>query len=342
MVVRTAAFAYAQYDFETAFNEAICMGTRNKVFGLEQKISGHTWTNSPIVLKQLNSIEPKGFAFGQAKGSMSIDFVVSNPWYNTFVFAENCMACLFPAGATPFVYTWLSTAVDCSKLVDSASIEIGVSQAGCCNCTVRVATGAIANTLSLRGSIGEPIRGTLDIAYTTDTITSLEACIASECIGRAAGEHEPFTFAHGTLSICQGGCCVAVVAELQSFDLSLNPNAELLYQHGCHHAVSAYRRVFEMSGSFTAPYINMSEINKVYAQIEDNCECLLREDPTLTLVFDNSGTLGAQRRITYTFTGILIKDHNTAAEPIEPIFETVNWQARNCVVTAENLSSARP
>jgi len=343
MVVRTGAYAYVEYDFEGSFNEAICMSTRNKVFGLEQKLTGWTWTNSPIVLNQLNSIEPKTFAFGQAHGTMSIDFVVSNPWYNSFMFAENCMACLFPSGATPFLYTWLATSTDDTKAItQTGAIEVGICECMVADDQVRVASGAIVNSISLRGAIGEPIRGTLDISYAQCTTTTISACPTSETVGRAACQFEPYTFAHGSLTVCN--CCVCVtIAELQSFDLSLTQNSELLYGIGCHHAASAYRKIFEMTGSFQAPYIDSTQIDKVYAQIEDNCGTLARCDPTLTLVFDNGvcATI-ATRTITYSFTGILIRDHNTATEPGEPIFETINWQARSATVTAENGNSVRP
>ena len=344
MVVRTGAYAYIEYDFETTFNEAICMSTRNKVFGLEQKLSGWTWSNSPIQLNQLNSIEPKNWAFGQAKGTMSIDFVVSNPWYNSFLFAENAMCCLFPSGATPFLYTWEATCDPLAKAVSlTGAIEVGIDQLSMCDDQVRVASGALVNSISLRGAIGEPIRATLDISYAQCTTTTISACPTSETIGRAANEFEPYTFAHGDLSICNC-CCVEILAELQSFDLSLNQNSELLYGHGCHHAVSAYRKIFEMTGSFQAPYINSDSIDKVYAQIEDNCTALARTDPILTLEFNNGvcpGTI-ATRSITYSFTGILIRDHNTATEPGEPIFETINWQATGATVTAENGTMTRP
>jgi len=343
MVVQTGAYAYVQYDFETNFDEATCVSCRNKVWGLEQKVSGWTWTNSPIILNQLGSVEVKTYAYGQARGSLSLDYVVSNPWFLSTIFDRNCMACLFPSGCpAPFTYTWCSTASTCTKTVESMSIEVGVEQQVACMDTVRTIGGAIANSITLRSSIGEPVRATADIAYATETSSAIaDVSPTSETVGRAACQFEPYTFAHGALTVCNSCCCVTI-AELQSFDISLNQNADLLFAHGCNHASSAYRKVFEMTGSFQAPWIDYSQLDKIYAQIEDNCATFAREDPTLTIVLTNGGAGAAARTITFAFTGILLRDHNTAAEPVEPIFETLNWQARSAVVSAINANSAEP
>jgi len=342
MVVRTGAYAYAQWDFECMFDENECVGCRNKVFGLEQRITSHNWTNSPIILNQLNSVEPKTFAYGQARGTLGIDFVVSNPWFNSLLFARNSMCCLFPSGCpSPFTYTWDATSVCTIRCVESFSVEIAVDQ--CMVNTVRTATGSIVNSMSIRSSIGEPIRATLDVSYTSDDRgVALDACPATEVVGVAVCQFEPYTFAHGDLLFDYGCCMLASVAEIQSFDLTLNPNAELLFQHNCNHASSAFRKVFEMSGSFQAPYICYCAVDELYGQIADNSITSKRESAALSIVFDNGCSAGAEREIRYTFTGILLKDHTTTAEPVEPIYETLNWQARSVVVSAINGTANEP
>ena len=54
-MVRTGAFAYAKYGYETTFATAV---TANKKFGLQDKVGSWSLTNNRINLAQLNQIEP--------------------------------------------------------------------------------------------------------------------------------------------------------------------------------------------------------------------------------------------------------------------------------------------
>ena len=76
-MVRTGAFAYAKYGYETTFATAV---TADKKFGLQDKVGSWTLTNNRINLAQLNQIEPNKFAYGQQQGTISMNYVLSNPW----------------------------------------------------------------------------------------------------------------------------------------------------------------------------------------------------------------------------------------------------------------------
>ena len=338
--VRTGAYAYVQYDFETTFNCACtpAQACLNKVFGFEQKVSAWTWTNSRITLNQLNSVEPKTFVYGQARGSLSMDFVVGNPWYNSLLFDRT--VCCFPAtaGCPPVeTYTWELTSDAGTKDVESFAAEIGIDQCGATD-TVRILRGAVTNNITLRSAIGEPVRATADIAYSSDNIsTSVDATPASDTIGTGCSQYTPFTFAHGQL---QWNCCI--IAELQSFDISLNQNPELLYGHNCNHPVDSFRRVFEMTGSFSATHTCRILLDDLYAQIADNSQTLAAEQAQIVLTIDNGLTTTNQRKITYTFTGIGIGDHSSSIEPVEPIFENITWQAKSAQVVAVTDDLAEP
>jgi len=341
--IRTGAFAYLEYDFETAFDVGgVPCGACGKVFGFEQKITGWSWTNNRIVLNQLNSIEPKTYAYGQARGSMSVDFVVSNPWFNELVFSHDPMcACMcFPTGcASPFTYTWDGTCAARAKDVNSFTAEIGV-EAGCTDIE-RTISGAIVNSVGLRSTVGEVVRATVDISYATDVsmCATIDTTPASDTVGVAVCQFVPYTFAHGELQFPN---CMCTIAELQSFDVTLNPNADLLWGHNSNHAVSAFRRVFEMTGTFNASYIDQTNFNRVLAQIGDDSQCLAAEQANLIITINNGCAGAAQRQIVYTFSGISIGDHSTAVEPVEPVFETITWQARSAQVTAINGTANFP
>lgn len=340
--VRTGNHAYIEWDFECTFNCCMCVcltGCNAKVFGLEQRVSGWTWTNNRITLSQMNSVEPKTFAYGQARGSMSIDFVVSNPWYNSLLFERSCC---FPSAACCIeTFTWENTSDAGTKCVESFTAQIGVNQAG--TNTVRTIRGGLANSISLRSSIGETVKASMDVQYANDVRgTSLDASPASETVGTGCSQYIPYTFAHGSLQFTDACCCASTVAELQSFDITLNQNADLLWGHGSNKAVTPFRRLFEMTGTFQASWTCYTLLDAVYAQIADNCICEAREQTSFVLTLDNGLSDTNQRKITYTFTGIGIADHSTTVEPNEPIFENINWQARRGQVVAVTNDAAEP
>lgn len=340
--IRTGAFAYLQYDFECTFDTGGTPATvAGKVFGFEQRITGWTWTNNRIVLNQLNSVEPKTFAYGQARGSMSVDFVVSNPWFNSLLFDRaDCIAMCFPACVAcvaPFTYNWAPTCNVGTKDVESFTAQVGIEAGG--TDVVRLISGGIVNSVSLRSTVGEVVRATADITYATDgSMCTIDACPASDPVGTGNCQFIPYTFAHGTLEVP----CGSVIAELQSFDLTLNQNADLLWGHNSNHAVNAFRRVFEMTGTFNASYVDNDQLNDLYAQIGDNCITQLTEIPTLQITLNNGEAGAAQRNLVYTFTGVAPSEHSTAIEPVEPIFENITWQARSATVTSINATSAEP
>jgi len=79
MVVRTGAFGYLQYGYEGTYGTLAC--PINKVLGLEQRITNWTFTNNRITLAALNQVEPAIYAYGTTRGSLGVDFVLSNPWW---------------------------------------------------------------------------------------------------------------------------------------------------------------------------------------------------------------------------------------------------------------------
>lgn len=114
----------------------------NKVFGLEQRITNWTFTNNRITLAALNQVEPAIYAYGTTRGSLGVDFVLSNPWWLNSLW-DNVASC---GAACDFTHTYTV----CSKLPTSLSLEIGVC--GATNVTRRL-LGGVVNSVSLRSSI---------------------------------------------------------------------------------------------------------------------------------------------------------------------------------------------
>jgi len=340
-MVRTGAFGYLQYGFEipTTFGtEALSLCT---VFGLEQKITNWSLTNNRITIQRLNQLEPQLFAYGTTRGSMGVDFILSNPWwlnslYDTVVSCDMCIACDAFASHT---YT------NVTKIRQPISIEIGTEQGA--TDVVRKITGGVVNSIALRSTIGEVIRASADISYANETETCPSMCI--DCMPATDTCNFPYTFAYGNLTTSAG-----TIANLQSFDININQNSDLLYTHNTTVACAAYRKLFEITGSFTATYVDNELLRDVYAQAHTgtfcmvavglDCEVFAREQATLTIVFDNGVSGAFEKSITLTGTGVGIADHSVSLEPNEPIFETLNWQVRTLAPVAVNqtLCAGRP
>jgi len=297
----------------------------NKVFGLEQRVTNWTFTNNRITLAALNQVEPAIYAYGTTRGSLGVDFVLSNPWWLNSLWDNVAnVACMPEAGSNTHTYTV------CSKLPTSLSVEIGVC--GTTNVTRRL-LGAVVNSVSLRSSIGEVVRASADLSYKTEA----ECCVTIDACPATDGECFPYTFAYGALTTTAG-----TIAELQSFDININQNSDLLYDHNASEAVIPYRRLFEITGSFTASYVDVELLRDIYAQNSNDTETFAREQTTLTITLSNGLTGASRKDITFTGTGIGFADHSVAIEPNEPIFETLNWQVRTMSVISANGTVTPP
>jgi len=120
-MVRTGAFGYLQYGYEMCFGTAAC--AIDTVFGLEQKITNWSLTNNRITLAALNQIEPSTFAYGTTRGSLGVDFVLSNPFWLSTLYCTVATACCMPTAGS-FTHTYTNPC----KLRQPISIQIGTDQ----------------------------------------------------------------------------------------------------------------------------------------------------------------------------------------------------------------------
>lgn len=337
-MVFTGAFVYLQWAPEATFGTAAAniASTAGQDFGFEQKITSWSFTQNKIPLPQLNDVRIKTYAYGQTRGSFSIDFVLSDPMFLELVG--------FKAGGTtgcaaPYTHTWLLDTTTCTKTLQSFTTQVGQEAGG--TDIVRTLVGGIVNSATITVSIGEVARVSLDSNYANETETAtLDSCLNPITVCDAI----PFTFAHGTLEF--PNC--TVIAEVQDVDLTFTQNPDHLWGIGNSVAVSGYKKLFEITGKFKTSYTDTVQLRKVYAQQKDTlantcpAQTLAIEQPTLQLTFTNGLAAAAERSITFSLTGISLADHNLNIEPNEPIFEELNFQARDCTAVAVNATSTIP
>ena len=311
-MVHTGAHVYSQYDFESTFGGGDA--TLTKVLGMDERITSFVTQNNQIVVPQLNSVEIAAFAYGQEFKRLSEDWVLSNPWW-----LELLLNNLVTTGAGPFTHTYTVL-----KTVKSFEMEIGL-EAETAN-VVRNLKGCVLNSVTIRGGMNELTRCTGEILCgKEDPIsTDLEASPPSDDLAF------PYTFVHGTLKLIASG---SVVAELQSMELTINQNAELVYGHGSKVATGAFRRIFEITGRFNASMVDKTQLQRVLdrAELAD-----------IELKFTNGLAGTAEKSITLTGTGVGVSEHSYAAAGVDPVFEDLIWQIRSLTVVAVNNISAPP
>ncbi len=325
-MVRTGAHAYVKYDFET-LNSYGSGGTPNKKFGLQDRLTSLSLTNNRVNLAQLNKNTIHAFAYGQQQGTASMGFTLSNPW----IFGA-LLGSPTSAGASPYTHTYNTAA----NLKTPRTIKMEVGFDGASADIVRTLKGGLVNNLSISAAVGGLVECTADITYGQEVAPST-ALSGTHVAPTLPNEEFPYTFAHAELTF--GG---NLVAQCQDVNLSIAQNSELLYGLGSHSAVNSFRRVLDITGSFRASLINKDLLEKLLAQIKADTSTTYQEtvggSPEFKLTFIENNT---NQKIEITCAGLSITDQAISGiEPVEPIFEEINWQVKTISVVATNTTSA--
>jgi len=322
--IRTGASAYLKYEYETSYATG---GTPNKKFGLQDRVTNWSLTHNRIDMPRLNQTTIHKYAYGQQTGSLSVGFNLSNPWIFEAVYG----VAPAPPSASSGVYTHTWGAIQ-PKNVTSLVCEIGYD--GDSQNIVRTLKGCVVNSLGLSTSIGETVGATIDMTYGKEIAPSTT-------IGTAPSEPTEefaYTFAHGKLTVGSN-----VIAQVQDVDLTFGQNPDLLYGIGSNQAVSTYRRVFDLTGRFRASLLNKNLLEGVLAQIGQNTSTTFEEtlggSPELELVFQNTAS-STQNEIKIIGVGLAPTDISiTGIEPVEPIFEEINWRIKSATIACKTTQA---
>ena len=339
-MVRTGANAYVKYGYETTYGAGA--GTPTLSFGLKTAVTGWTLTTNRTALATLGQVEPTAFAYGQQSGSLGIGFVLGDTTSHKIFQAINGVP---TDSGTDKVYGGL-TAGDAAKAMNpdpagsdntglTFTTEIGFDvETG--NVDVRTLKGCVLNTLSIAAAVNDTVNCTADITYGKEDAPSAS-------FGTAAAEtSKPFTFAHGTLSLRNSAGNGEAIAELQEADINFTQNSDLLYQLGSNQAVKGVKRILEITGRFRASWKDQNKVNALINQMRTGVgnstfketwgDAYAGAGAEFNLTFDtNDG-----KSIVIILSGLSFMDHAvTGLEPVEPVFEELNWQAKQCQITAD-------
>ena len=334
-MVRTSANAYVKYCFEdgTTFAALASGITPNKKFGLQDKVSSLASNNGKVALNQLNKNTVHKFAYGQQNVSLSVGFTLSSPW----IFG----AILGVPSYASNTFTYPHTTNGLNKSPRTIKTEIGFENDS--DDVVREIRGGVVNALNISAAVGGLVDCTVDVTSGLEASSSIT--LSGTEAPTAPSQEFPYTFAHAELVI--NG---EVAAECQDVSLNLTQNGELLYGLGSNSSVAALRKVLEMTGSFRTSWLDNTMFQKLLAQIKADSATTyqetvgIRTSPTVNaefrLTFEENST---NQQIVITGTGLSISDHSISGlEPVEPLFEEINWQFKTITVVAKSTATAEP
>jgi len=321
MVILTGASSSVMYGYEGTFGTT---PTVTNTFGLNQKVTSLTLNTSRFQLNKLGQVEPTKYAYGTQSGSVGIGFVFDDSH------SHKIFQSIYGAdanGSSPFIYPTNLGQASAPTSVSSLTTKIQVATSGSASLE-RILNGCIVQSLSLSTSIGEPLNGTCDMSFGKETTADV---VGGAATAQGAGSLDqggkPYTFAHGVVKVHNGSSLVAV-AEVQEFDVNFSQNSELLYGMSSHSAVDAYRRVLDVSGRFRAAFKDKRMIQYVIDQSRTGEE-LLTAAVGIELTFTNGS-----KSLKIELNELSVADHNTTGiEPVEPIFEEINWSCKSARVT---------
>ena len=322
----SASSSYVEYGYESSTFGSGFVGNGIE-FGKEVKVTGLEFKNNQMALGQLYSPEIESFAYGKNEGKCSIDYVVSNPWFFQSILGTGVpLAAANPTVSGLYQHTWNSSPSTDATMRDihSMALRIGFKTD---TEYKRQAVGVVCPSLNLKMALNETVKASQELVWGEETKSGFQAPTGVSLSGGI-----PYTFVHAEITSPLTG---ATLASVQSFDLSISSNAELIYGMGSKLSVDAYRKILEMTGKVSLVLYNASLLESVYGRGETT------NDLVVTLSNGLSGT--STRNIVMTFTGCSFSSHDTAGvEPGELLIENLDFQCRHVSVVAKNALSAIP
>lgn len=324
-MARTGSSAYLQYGYESSYGGG---ATQTKAFGCETKLTGLRYANNIIPVKELYTPEIKAFAHGKNEGAATIEWIVSNPWFWNFIFANP-----ETTGASPYTHEWSSDpdwvgsgAFDNTDVRNYTTGHIEIGFEGEVANEVRNAKGVIAPSLVLRTTVNETVKASMPLIWSAEDVigTTLDTSVAGDDI------QFPYTFVHASLELPNG----SAIAQIQDFELTFSPEGEQIWGLSSADAVATSgKKVINMTGRFRAGKVDSSNLAKVVARTEE---------ATLEVILTNGLSSTDERSITLLFTGVGVAEHTSDVVPGEIVFENLTFNMRSVKVTAVNNTSSPP
>jgi len=322
----SASSSYVEYGYENATFGSGFVGNGIQ-FGKEVKVTGLEFKNNQMPLGQLYSPEIESFAYGRNEGKCSVDYVVSNPWFLQSVLGTAVsVAAANPTVSGLYQHTWNSSPTTDATMRDihTMALRLGFKTD---TEFKRTAVGVVCPSLSLKMALNETVKVTQELIWGEEAKAGF-----SNPSGVSMAGGIPYTFVHASITDPLTG---NTLGSVQSFDLNINSNAELIYEMGNKLSADAYRKILELTGKISVVLYDSDLLESVYGRAETS------HDLVVTLSNGLTGT--STRNIVMTFTGCSFSSHDSAGvEPGELLLENLDFQCKHVSIVAKNTINGIP
>ena len=304
----TGTRSYAVYGWESTFKTEAT--TKDKVFGVSDRISTLSFDNEVDELFALGKqvaveLQEKGFS-----GSWGVDSYLSNG--DVF---QTVMETVTTTNNNDGTYTHTLTLTN-SK-AKSMTIEVG--SRGFSEDVVQKLLGCVTTSLSISASAKNLVSLRLSGVYADEVLGTT--------FGSAIVEQEkPFTFAHSDVLLNNTS-----IGYIDSVDITINTNAELLWALNDRIAVNWVTKNYSITGSFSM-YLDKADFvkyglggNLTATRVQQAIEDLLSFD----IVFNNKKAVPDIREIKIHIPAIKVRSLNfSGLEPEGLVKISVDWAAK--------------
>lgn len=313
MVVYSAASAAITVGYEATFKGGTSVAHQ---FGKEVKGNGLKFENSQQALGQLYTREITDYLYGKNIGNVTMEYVLSNPWFFTSLFNDPVQTTTTPT----WTYVWSTDPTLQNGIIRQAKTMNLVIAENRITSEVRNAKGAITTNLTIKAALDQPINVSQSITWGHE-----DAITTSFPVSLPTDEgFTPMNFVNATIEAPIG----SALAVVQDFDLTIDTGQELLWGTGSADASDVRVGLFNITG----------KINKA-KQTSDFLNDVMGRAPiaSLRIFISNGLSAGNLKSIEILLTNVGFSSHETnGLTPAELILEGLEFQAERCQVTAIN------
>jgi len=291
MSARPGGLVTLAYGWETGFTSG--SGSVDKSFGRGQRVTNATVRENPEIIYELGSRFASTVAFKQFEGSLSLEWIMSNPW-----FFKGLMGVATTTSGTPFPQSTHSF-TKTSGSIPSMEVDVGfVASSGA---ITRKMMGAVVNSVTLTGAINDVVRVRAECPYYREPSVTLS--YGTPTVDTFA----PVTFCNASLII--GG---NIIAEVQSFELTVGNNIQPIFGLGSCFAQGAIPTQFDAVGRMSVTMKDASFLG------------LLRTEVTSGVLYLNNGqTSNSMVTLTIGLNGLNFGEHSVNYQPNQIVIENM-------------------
>ena len=196
--------------------------------------------------------------------------------------------------------------------------------------------GCVNTTTSISAAINEPVSVTCDFAYANEILSDIAF------VEQTAETYDLFSFAHGTLYKVTKTGTETTLSNIQSFDLDITQNAEVVYGLGARTGAAALGKNREITIKATQYFETTEALLELFYSGSTGTYPTTVAEINMKLVFTNGESGTDLRSITLLFGGVKIDTESLPQAVDAPIMEDVTMKARSMKVLAKNATAAIP